>query len=101
MTGKDLLEILDRLPLRIDIGAGDTVFYGYGDNGEYLLDFKLLDTPATPGETVDIKLCEDAKPYLSIAFSNIKSFEVFSEFVTQFYQLAQDVKSEENGGKNA
>ena len=101
MTGKELLECINGMVLDIEIGAGDTVFSGCGIDNEYQLDFKLLDTPASPGETVDIKLCRVAKPYLSIAFSNIESFKVFSEFVAEFYQLAQEARIEETGGKNA
>ena len=94
MTGEELLEHLDGTMLCIDIGAGDTVFSGCGINNDYQLYFKLLDNPATPGETVDIKVCKAAKPYLTIDFNNIESFRVFSEFVTEFYQLAQETIKE-------
>ena len=100
MTGKELLGHLDDMELCIDIGAGDTVFHGYGGNGEYFLDFNLLDNPVSIGETVAIELCKTAKTYLSIAFNNIESFRVFSEFVAEIYQLAQDAESKghENNG---
>ena len=94
MTGKELLGHLDDMELCIDIGAGDTVFHGHGGNGEYFLDFNLLDNPVAPGETVDTELCKAAKTYLSIGFNNIESFRVFSEFVAEFYHLAQDVMNE-------
>lgn len=100
MTGKELLGHLDGTILCIDIGAGDTVFSGCWIDNDYQLFFKLLDNPATPGETVDIKVCKAAQPYLSIDFNNIESFRVFSEFVAEFYQLAQEAKSEAAEGNN-
>lgn len=95
MTGKELLGHLDDMELCIDIGAGDTVFHGHGGNGEYFLDFNLLGNPVSPGETVDIELCKTAKTYLSLAFSNIESLKVFSEFVAEIYHLAQDAESKD------
>lgn len=94
MTGKELLDHLDNAALSIDIGAGDTVFSGNGINNKYEMYFNLLSTPVTPGENVDIGLCKSAQPYFSIAFSNFESFKVFSGFVAEFYQLAQEAISE-------
>lgn len=98
MTGKELLGHLSGMVLCIDIGAGDTVFWGAKVDDKYILQFNLLANPAEPGTDVGEETAKDAKPYFGIGFTNLESFNVFSKFVAKFYQLAKNKAEEADNG---